>query len=419
MQIKTTRREVIKSATLAAAASALSMTAASYARVAGANDRISIGMIGCGERGTGAHLPGIGKHIASQNFIVTAVADPWRVSREHAAELIKEQYGEAPRKFASYREVLALADVDAFMIASPDHHHPTHLQAVAEAKKDVYCEKPLSNDLEKLKNAVDAVKKSGVVCQIGTQLRSIPVMGGCRKVYQSGILGTVARVEQVRNGTQPYWYRYAQREVKEADVDWKEFLGDTPAQAFDPLKYAGWFGYREFCDGPVPQLGVHFLDLVHYITGATFPKSCVCMGNTFTWKDKYKFTTPDQVQALWEYPQGFMVSYSSNFGNASGDMFKIFGDQGILDITKWTEPVLSADGGSKNRGIIRGKKPVEDVPCPDHFLNWLQCLRDRKTPNASIDAGYQHAVASIMSVRAMDSGRRQIYDAERREIREG
>jgi hypothetical protein len=88
-------------------------------------------------------------------------------------------------------------------------------------------------------------------------------------------------------------------------------------------------------------------------------------------------------------------------------------------MVSWTSPVLTAEGGAKRSGKIHGKMPVKDVPTPDHFLNWLQCLRSRQTPNASIDAGYQHAVACLMAVRAFDTGKRTIYDAEKREIREG
>jgi hypothetical protein len=114
-----------------------------------------------------------------------------------------------------------------------------------------------------------------------------------------------------------------------------------------------------------------------------------------------------------------MVSYSTLCGNGAGNSFKIFGDQGILDMVEWTKPVLSAEGGAKRMGQIRGRTPVADVPRAEHFLDWLQCLRSRGTPNASIDAGYQHAVACLMAVRSYDSGKRTIYDAHKREIREG
>jgi len=395
----------------------MALSTTSYSRIIGANERISIGQIGCGSRGIGAHMAGIHAHQDTQNFEITAVCDPWRLRREEAAATTKEWYGREARKFSSYRDLVALKDVDAVMIASPDHLHTTHLEAVAKAGKDVYCEKPLAMRLEKLKVACDAVKEAKIVAQIGTQLRSYPTFTGCRKLYKTGILGTVGRIEQCRNGEQPYWYRYV-KDVKAEDVDWKEFLGDRPDRPFDPLLYSGWYGYREFSDGPIPGQGSHFIDLVHYITGAKFATQCMCLGGTFTWKDEHKFTCPDHVQAMWIYPEGFMVSYSQNFGNGSGNSFKIFGDAGVLDMVKWNEPILSADGAnSKKKGPIRGKKPVEEVQCPDHFLNWLQCLRTRETPNASIDAGYQHAVAVIMAMQSYDTGRRMTYDVARREIR--
>jgi len=396
----------------------LAFSAASYSRILGANDRISIGVIGCGNRGVNAHMAGVNKHAQSQNIEITAVCDPWRLRREVASAKAKEWYGRAARPFVSYRDLLALEDVDAVMIASCDHQHTTHLKATAEAGKDVYCEKPLAMRMDRLRAACAAVKKANIVVQIGTQLRSLPSFTGCRKLYGTGILGTVGRIEQCRNSERPYWYGYV-KDVKAEDVEWKEFLMDRPDRPFDPVQYSGWYGYRDFSDGPVPGLGSHFIDLVHYITGATFPSSCVSLGGTFTYKDEHKFTCPDHVQALWIYPEGFMVSYSTNFGNGSGNSFKIFGDRGVLDMVNWTSPVLTAEGAARRMGEIRGRKPVEDVPRPDHFLDWLQCLRSRQTPNASIEAGYQHAVAVLMAVRSFDTGKRMIYDPHSREIREG
>jgi len=417
MQGLYSRRRLLKAAT--AGSAALALSAASYSRVVGANERISIGVIGCGGRGLGSHMPGVNQHAKDQNIEITAVCDPWRLRREAAAAKAKEWYGRPARQFSSYRDVLALRDVDAVMIASCDHQHTTHLKATAEAGKDAYCEKPLAMRLDRLKDACDAVKKAKIVVQIGTQLRSYPTFAGCRELYKTGILGTVGRIEQCRNGAQPYWYRYV-KDVKAEDVDWNEFLMDRPTRPFDPLLYSGWYGYREFSDGPVPGLGSHFIDLVHYITGAKFPSSCVCLGGTFTWKDEHKFTCPDHVQALWIYPEGFMVSYSTNFGNGSGNSFKIFGDAGVIDMVNWNAPILTAEGAnSKKKGPIRGKNPVKEVAQPDHFLDWLQCLRTRKTPNASIDAGYQHAVACIMAMQSYDSGQRMIYDPDKREIRPG
>lgn len=410
------RRQFLRRTMAAGATLTLSGTGAS--RILGANDRISIGIIGCGNRGQNVYIPTIHKHAKSQNVTITAIADPWRESREQGAAKVKELFGESVRPFVSYRDLLALKEIDAVMIASCDHQHTTHLTATAEAGKDVYCEKPLAKRMDRLNETCEAVKRADIVCQIGTQLRSYATFTGCRELYRTGILGTVGRIEQRRNGGRPYWYRYI-REVLRDDVDWREFLADLPERPFDPNRYSAWYGYREFSDGPVPNLGCHFIDLVHYITEATYPTSCVCLGGTFTWNDEYRFTCPDHVEALWTYPEGFMVSYSSNFGNGGDNALKILGDRGTLDMTRWNAPVLTGEGGSGKKAVPSGEKPVEAIDRPDHWLDWLECIRSRKTPNAPIEAGHQHAVACLMAVQAYDTGRRTVYDPERREIRAG
>lgn len=417
MKKGTPRREFLKQT--AAGVAALSLTAATRARAQGANDRIRIGQIGCGSRGLGAHMAGVNKHAKEQNIEIVAVADPWKVPREAAAAKCKEWYGIDAKQFVSYRDLLEMKDLDAVMIASCDHQHTTHLKAAALAKKDVYVEKPLAKDFQSLKDAVDAVKAAGLVAQVGTQLRSMASMTGARELFKTGALGNVARAEQCRNGGRPYWYGYL-KDAKKEDLDWDEFLMDAPRKPFDPALYTGWYGYRDYSDGPVPGLASHFIDLVHYITGAKFPSSAVCIGGTYTWKDDYNFTAPDNVQATWTYPEGFIMSYSTNFGNGNGNSFKILGDKGSLDLVDWNKPFFSTEGVYKEKATGKPETvPVEHVERPDHFLDWLQCLRSRKQPNAPIEAGYQHAVADLMAVMAMDTGRRQIYDPEKREIREG
>ncbi len=410
------RRHFLQTAT--AGAAALSISAVSYGRIVGANDRISIGVIGCGGRGRKAHMAGVHAHSQTMNCEIIAVADPWKQRREEAANQAQQWYGRPAKSLVSYQDLLALDDIDAVMIASCDHQHTTHLEATARAGKDVYCEKPLAMDFERLKRAVDAVKKADVVCQIGTQVRSLPTSTACRELFQSGVFGKVARVEQIRNSTRPYWYSRV-ADVKKGDVEWKEFLMDAPEQPFRADKFSGWYGYRDFSDGPVPGLASHFLDLIHYITGAKLPLSATGQHGTFTWIDEHKFTCPDQVQATWIYPEGFMVSYSTNFGNGSGNFIRFLGDQGTLNLTPWTKPTYSRGGAGKPSDLPTAETAVEPIETPDHFLDWLQCIRDRKTCRAPIEAGFQHAVAVIMAVKAADTGQRQVYDTEKREIRAG
>jgi len=411
------RRRFVKTAAKGTAAAA-AFTALSRSRILGANDRISIGLIGCGDRGIEVHLKTIHKYDAQQNVQFTAVCDPWRLRREQAAELIKEWYGIKAPQFASHEDLLAYKNVDAVMIASCDHAHARQLEAAAKAGKDAYCEKPLARNMDELNRAFDAVKKAGIIVQVGTQLRSVPGVVGAHEVYKTGILGKVTRIEQVRNDDQPFWYRYV-KEAKEEDVDWKQFLMGQPMRPFNAVQFTGWYGFRDFCDGLVPQWGSHFIDTVHYITGAKFPASCVAQSGIFRWKDEYGFTCGDQVHAVWVYPEGFMVSYTTNFGNEFGNLTRIYGDQGLLKLDNVMAPVLTAEGGFKNRGVNRGVNPVQPIERPDHFLDWLQCLRSRKTPHAPIEAGYQHSVACIMAVESHDKGIRAVYDPVARQIKQG
>ena len=193
MTRRSSRRNFLKAGSAAAAAC---LTATSYARVAGANQRISIGMIGCGSRGVNAHMNGVNQHAKQENVEFTAVCDPWRLRREAASALVEKWTGKPARQFVSYRDIVALKDVDAVMIASCDHQHTTHMEAAAKAGKHIYCEKPLAMDLDKLKSAYDAVKDAEVCFQAGTQVRSWPSSRGCRKFFQTGELGKISRIEQ-------------------------------------------------------------------------------------------------------------------------------------------------------------------------------------------------------------------------------
>ncbi len=417
MKSSASRRQFLKTAS---AGAAMAFTATSYGKIVGANERIALGLIGCGGRGYNAHMKGVHPFDKEQNVEFTAVSDPWRQRRERAAARAEEWYGRPARQFVSYQDIMALDDIDAVMIASCDHHHCLHLEAAIKAKKDAYVEKPLAMDMESLNRVFDLVKASPQVVQMGTQVRSYKTSAGCKKLFESGAIGKVSRIEQCRNGSKPYWYSWMQQAepIKAEDVDWKEFLMDRPMRPFDSKLLTGWYGFREFTDGPIANLGCHFIDLFNYIVGATLPVSCVAQGGTFTWKDE-GFTCPDHCEATWIYPDGFLVSYSTNFGNSNGNVLKIYGDEGTIDLTNWQKPTYSSAGAIKPSQSPKTDTPVDPVEIPDHFLDWLQCLRTRKTTNAPIEAGYYHSVPVIMATRAMDTGKRQVFDPQTRQIREG
>ena len=412
MQKILSRREFVGT-TLAA-----TTTAASFARILGANDRISIGIIGCGDRGRQALMKEIMEFQEQTNVEITAVCDPWRQMREQAVAQVKEASNREPAQFAHYGDLLALKNVDAVTIATPEHQHCTQLIAAARAGKDAYVEKPLAMNMEELIQAVDTVKKYDRIVQNGTQIRSLPQALAAREFIASGRLGKTLKAAQARNGSKPYWLQYAERPVKETDVDWKAFLMHLKPRPFDAKQYAGWYGYREFSRGPHTTQGLHFIDTVHFITGAGVPSRAVAHFGTFRYKDGW--TVPDSVEMVFEYPEGFVVRYGQFFGNSAGRDNRIYGTRGSIDCGDWSwdgEWPVSGEGSDEPDKVENGTKlpRVESVP---HMKNWLECLRTRKAPNAPMAAGYAHAVAGIMADESFIRGKRMAYDAAKRKIYE-
>lgn len=385
-----------------------SLAASSYNRILGANERLSIGVIGCGGRGL---LKEALQFLNEANAQIAAVCDTWRQHREEAAAAVKSAAGNSPEQFVRYQDVLALKSIDAVIIGTPDHQHCTMLTAAARAGKDAYCEKPLAMDLKELNEAVDAVKKNNRVVQIGTQVRSWPAPVGGRAFVQSGGLGKIFKIEQSRNAAEPYWYSYGKRPIAEADVDWKGFLMNRKPRPFNAQQYAGWYGYREFSRGPHTNLLVHFIDLVHYVTGAKYPRRVTAMGGKFRFKED-GYTNPDSVECILEYPdEGFLVRYNSTFGTSANSFLKFIGTEGVLDATQWNKPWL----------MVRPKEtqPVPEVQGPHHMKNFFDCVRSRQAPIAPIEAGYNHSIATIMADEALIRGVRMVYDPAKRTIHAG
>ncbi len=389
----------------------LAWTAASQARVAGSNDRIAIGLIGCGGRGSALRQEVL-QHAEAANARVVAVCDIWDAMREQAAQHVADIQDAAPKKYADYKELLAHEGLHAVVIATPDHQHPIMLRDAARAKLDAYVEKPLAINFQDLCEAYDAVKANGTIVQNGTQLRSLPSFTGCREFVGSGGLGTILRMEQARNEYYPYWHQYL-RAIKPENTNWQAFLMHAAPQPWNPEVYTGWMGYRPFSNGALGGYMTHFTDLAHYITGVTPPLSVVAMA----WKNQHgeKFTVPASVQAVFEYPGGFSVSYHTTTGNGGANFFRAIGSRGILDMSDWNNPFVSGEG-SQDPQALKEKTVITPIPRDEHMLNWLKCVRSREQPNADIDAGFYQALTAIMPDESLRQGRRIGFDPAQRKL---
>jgi len=426
----TDRRTFLAGAGAAIGASALGRTALSYSRILGANDRISLGHIGCGRRGLG--LQTIARGLKGRNLEMTAVCDLWKVNREAAAARTESWYGRAPRSFQYMEDLLALKDVDAVLISTADFQHATHLKTVVEAGKDAYCEKPMANDLAEAKAARDAVLRSDRIVQVGTQHRSEPYQIAARELIKSGALGDVSKVEIVWNYHGPRWRgREEVTQLREEDTDWRRWLLGKPYRPFDPRMYFEFRLYKDFSSGIADQWMSHGIDLVHYFLEDEFPRSVMASGGVFAWKDGRE--NPDTFQALLEYPKGFLVSYATSFGNDADSFSRIMGKNATLvniggegsPRWKWVEEKGTHES---DPDVKRAEKyvtlPGDDRIPPtsisdddlSHMTNWIECLRSRKETNATVRHGFAHSVACIMAARAYREGRKLYWNPRTEEI---
>lgn len=400
---------------------AASLAAVSQRSILGANDRLRIANIGCGRRGLLKEAIDLKD---DSNIEIAAVCDTWRQKREKAAADVKEFTGKEPVQAVHYQDVLANKDIDAVLIATPDHQHCTMLIDAVRAGKDVYVEKPLAMNMKELNLAYDAVKKSGRIVQIGTQMRSYRQSNGTRSLIASGGLGKILKVEQERNSYSPYWVSYGGAEYQDnkpapGDVDWKAFLMHAESRSFDPTQYQNWYGYREFSLGPHSGLMAHFIDLVHYTVDVKCPSRVIALGGTYRWKGH--FTAPDSVEVVLEYPEEFLVRYCTVFGNGAGSYAKWFGTRGSIDGKNLSpsEHWIASGKGSGEQDQIQSDFEIAEPEMPHHMKNFFDCVRSRQTPIAPIEAGYNHSVAVIMSDEALTTGKRMVWDAAKREVRAG
>lgn len=425
---KINRREFLqKSAVVAAGSAALSSSAVSYSRIVGANDRVSLGHIGIGSRGS--ELDEIVATLKdSKNVEVTAVCDLWTHNLERAVATNQKFYGKAPRALRHPQELLALKDVDAVMISTPEHSHSPLLKLTAEAGKDAYCEKPMGNVLEEVKAARDEVLARNLVVQIGTQHRSEAYQIAVRDLIRSGVLGDVSKYEIEWNYHGPRWRgRPEVKLLREQDTDWRAWLMNKSLRPFDPQIYFEFRLYKDFSSGIADQWMSHGIDLCHYFMDESFPESVVTNGGIFAWHDGRE--NPDTFQALFTYPKNFLVSYATSFGNDAPSFTRIMGkkatmvNQGGEGSPRWQ--IVEEKGNHEDDATIDQRRAVKDVLVPgnttlppmgigdddpSHMSNWLDCLRSRKQPNATVHHGFSHSVACMMAARAYWSGKKIYWD---------
>ncbi|HUG41263.1 MAG TPA: Gfo/Idh/MocA family oxidoreductase, partial [Longimicrobiales bacterium] len=301
------------------------------ARPAAPSDRIGLATIGMGIIGfidtdTALRVPGVE---------LVAAADAYDGRLAH----VKEVYGPGVATTRDYREILARPDVDAVIIAVPDHWHARMAIAAMEAGKDVYLEKPMVKELAEGPRVIEAQARTGRVLQVGSQYASDVIFGKIRELLAAGAIGEVNQVEAAynRNSAIGAWQYSIPPNVTEREIAWEAFLGDAPRRPFDPVRFFRWRNYREYGTAVAGDLFVHLFTGIHKVLDAVGPTTIFSRGGLRFWKDGRD--VPDVILGLFEYPETehhapFTLSLQSNFvdGSGGGSHFRFIGSEGVISV---------------------------------------------------------------------------------------
>jgi len=443
--MKNSRRNFIKQtakATIATYAATIGFSAKSYGNIIGANDRVRLGVVGFSDRFRGAHLPSFLNHYKELNFDIVAVSDIWKIRREEGTEFLQKTFGHSIRAARNNEELYAGKDIDGVFISTADFQHAIHATEAVKAGMDVYCEKPFAETMEDNRNALKVIKASDRIVQIGSQRRSGPNYQAAADFIQAGKFGHITMVELTWNVNQPGRWRRPElvAKCKEEDLDWNRFLLNRPHEDFDPRKYLEYRLFWPYSSGMPGQWMSHQIDTVNWFSQLPHPRSVTANGGVYVWKDGRR--NWDTTTAVFEYgpindaSQGFQVVFMSRMHNGDENPSEIYYSNGG-ELNLVTNKV-SANGGlragpaaamnmqpnllssfdlSNNASkVVASANTGGDVLTSAHVRNWMECVRSRKQPNAPVEAGYQHSIATIMTNAACKTGAKVTFDEANQEV---
>lgn len=430
---RTFLQSAVKTATMAAATPRLHQLIAQSlpSSSRSPNDTIQIALIGAGiqgqgDAGTALQIPGVK---------LVAVADCYDGRLTHAREL----WGRDLFISRDYREILARKDVDAVLIATPDHWHKTATVDAMNAGKDVYLEKPMIHIYPDGLEIIDAARASSRILQVGSQRVSSIVYAKAKELLASGAIGKLNMVTARwdRNSSIGAWNYSIPLDASEQTCDWPRFLGSAPKIPFSSERFFQWRKWNDYGSGVAGDLFVHLFSGTHFITGANGPTRAMATGGLRFWKDGRDAN--DVLMALFDYPEGFNLSLRVNFvdGGEESEGFLFTGSEGIMEIAgntvtvtrapMATEPgyTVSTFSDTMQRQYLeqyRKKYPIKPITGPptravekfvapsgysdsyDHFNNFFDAIRSRQPVVEDATFGFRAAGAALLSNLSIERG---------------
>ncbi len=443
-----TRRHFLKAGGVAG----LGLPAMAQTAGKSANDRVQFATIGVGGMGTGDTETAI----ATPGTKLVAVCDVYdgRLTRA------REVWGKDIAVTRDYREILDRKDVDAVIVATPDHWHARIAQEAMLMRKDVYVEKPMIQKWEDGHLLIETAKKQGRILQVGSQRVSSVIYKKAQDLFRSGAIGELNMVEAWwdRNSAIGAWRYSIPPDASPKTVDWERFLGPAPKRPFDAQRLFQWRNWKDYGTGVAGDLFVHLFSGLHFVTGATGPARVFASGGLRFWTGDRD--VPDIMLGLYDYPQtanhpAFNLALRVNFANGAGETsgFRFIGSEGILTIgngvtltrpPRDVEPGMTPGGFSKatqeeiireyrkkhpprrqtfetmtESGDERWLAPRGYSDHADHHANFFAAVRSRKPVVEDATFGLRAAGPAVVSNTSFYEGRIVGWDPEKMQVAKG
>lgn len=369
----------------------------------GANDRVSIAIVGMGSMGTG----NLRYSARQEGVAISALCDVYQPNLDKAmAEAAK--LGHQPRAVKDFREILADQSVDIICVSTPDHWHAYMTVEACKAGKDVWVEKPISTTIEEGRKMVEAARKYNRVVQVGTMQRSGDVFQRAVEIVRSGRLGkiTFCRTWNYSDWTQEGIGNPPDSDPPQ-DLSWDMWLGPAPMRPFNPNRFfrGGFRLFWDYAGGTMTDWGVHWLDIVQMAFDESIPSAVVALGDKLYLKDNRE--TPDTLQVTYEYP-GFIGVYElrecNRYGQGGGIMFHgtkgtVFVDRSVCRVTP-----------EKNSDLEPLEERAKNNANLAHWANFLECVKTRQKPICDIEIGHRSTSTCILGNLSLRSKLRLDWD---------
>jgi|LSQX01.3.fsa_nt_gb predicted dehydrogenase len=418
---KFVQRVAGSTAGIAVFGSSLGMSAASYSRIVGANERLNIGVIGCGGM-SNAHMKALLQMKKSDNIDITAVCDVYTKRLDQAKELTKAQ------AFKNYQDILENKNIDYVLIGTPEHWHYQMTVDAISAGKHIYVEKPMTHTIEQAKDITEKIAASQLKLQVGVQGMSDDSYETAHKMIQEGALGKVvmAHIDYSRNYQDDFWAYEIDADAKPGvNLDWEAWLGPAPKRPWDPRRYFQWRRYWDYSGGIATDLFIHRVTRIIKAVGLQFPDYVVGTGGTWNFVDSVA-EIPDTFNMMLDYPEKITVMLVSSLANDMPIRHVIRGHEATLEFTR--EGFTITPQKQSKQAIITGtgesvggtkqfthiKTGAEDITL--HHRNLQAAIRKNEPLKCDHNLGFYGVVACMMGVQSMRNRKYLKWDPQNKTV---